>query len=210
MIHRRLWLAINIIKTALFLTDFGYHYLSRSLSPLVTLWFVFTSVHVTLMAGNPKGAKITSCLSADAVCHTRKIGSAHGKLFPSAVIFFASIRHTATNWKGLFFENFFLYLCFPRKLDYFAIIIKSCNDTGFHTPCVCANTTPLSMYSVTLPNEYKAFPSKRRLGIGINSRLFSSAWNRAKEYVRWYFAVSLQENGRGGNEKGKEENIQRD
>lgn len=106
---------------------------------------------------------------------TRRKSEAHGKLFPSAVIFFASIRHTATNWKGLFFENFFLYLCFPRKLDYFAIIIKSCNDTGFHTPCVCANTTPLSMYSVTLPNEYKAFPSKRRLGIGINSRLFSSA-----------------------------------
>lgn len=67
-----------------------------------------------------------------------------------------------------------------EKLCHFAIAIRSCNDTGFHTPWVWANTTPLSIYSVTLPSEYRAFPSKRRLGIGINKRLFSSAWKRKK------------------------------
>lgn len=104
-----------------------------------------------------------------------KIRSVRSKLFPSAVIFFAGIRHTATSLKTFYFEKFPHYLCSTRILDYFAIIIKSCSDTGFHTPCVWANTTPLSIYSVTLPSEYKAFPSKRRLGIGINSKLFSSA-----------------------------------
>ena len=61
---------------------------------------------------------------------------------------------------------------------HFAIIIRSCRDTGFQTPCVCTNTTPLSMYKVTFPKEYKAFPSKRLLGIGMNKRLLSSAYEK--------------------------------
>ena len=65
---------------------------------------------------------------------------------------------------------------FPwATLHHFAKVIRSCNDTGFHTPCVFTNTTPLSMYRVTLPSEYRAFPSKRRLGVGMKRRLFSSA-----------------------------------
>lgn len=99
------------------------------------------------------------------------------KLLPSAVIFCAStcVRHTATKW--CFFEIRGLPL---ELFHHLAIVIKSCSDTGFHTPCEFANTTPLSIYSVTLPSEYRAFPSKRRLGIGINKRLFSSAYKNTK------------------------------
>ena len=34
------------------------------------------------------------------------------------------------------------------------------------------------MYKVTFPKEYKAFPSKRLLGIGMNKRLLSSAYEK--------------------------------
>lgn len=95
MIHRRLWLAINFSKTA-FLTDFGYHYISRSISPC--RFYVCPCYTSTLMARNiPRGRETVKARKFLSFCWRRrlshagnggKIGSAHGKLFPSAVIFF--------------------------------------------------------------------------------------------------------------------------
>ena len=168
-----------------FLTDIGYRYVSRALSLLVQYHLDRFYVCLYYTKGKKhsvrrgKGASITSCLYADDVCHMQEMAGkseAHSKLFPQfSHDVFSWYQGRCHEFETFYFGKFPHYLCSTRKLHYFAIIIKSCNDTGFHTPCVCANTTPLSIYSVTLPSEYKAFPSKRRLGIGINSRLFSSA-----------------------------------
>lgn len=144
-IHRHPWFEINFIKAAS-PTDIGH-------LPWLHSGSFLTSAHVTRMAetsregGKPKRREnfFLPLLRLPHTGNGGKIGIAHGKLFPSAVIFFAGIWRTAKNSKRRFFEKFFHYLCFKRKRGYFAIIIKSCNDTGFHTPCVCANTTPLSI-----------------------------------------------------------------
>lgn len=101
---------------------------------------------------------------------------------------------------------FFIFNALSVK-SHFAIIIRSCRDTGFQTPCVCTNTTPLSMYKVTFPKEYKAFPSKRLLGIGMNKRLFSSAWKtNNNETLVFLWKVrnrKLQKNKNNNNDNNK-------
>lgn len=161
----------------------------------------FTQMAGTFCAGGSwKGAKIISCpqrrlssfkpprcykwrenLKLALISDGNYDSNYFFKLFPSAVI-------PGTTWRGevLLRREIFHFLYLTQGLCHLAMTMRSCSDTGFHTPWMCANTTPLSIYSVTLPSEYKAFPSNRRLGIGINKRLFSSAWKRKKKrHTNW-------------------------